>query len=337
MKNRTFKHLTESDRVRIEVLLKEGYPASDIAINLGVDRSTITREINNRGNPSGYIAKFAEVNYRTKRSVCHPKRKIEETPIGTYVIGQIRTGWSPEQISGRLKLEIEAGTRTKTDYLVPETVYKFVYDSDFGKGQKLYEYLRRGKKRRSKKYGRKSQKETIKNRVFIDLRPKEVSLRNTAGHWEGDSIIYPHKEALNSLVERKSRYGIVTKLKRKTAELTKNVVTERLEDHLCLSLTVDNGTEQAEHQEITRQLKAPVYFCHPYHSWEKGSNENFNGLIRRYLPRGRSISNVTQQDIDDIVSELNNRPRKVLGFRTPTEVLKSEYRKLNYVAFGIRL
>ncbi len=337
MKNRTFKHLTESDRVRIEVLLKEGYQASDIADNLGVNRSTITREINNRGNPSGYIAKFAEVNYRTKRSACRPKKRIEETAIGTHVISKIRSGWSPEQISGRLALEITAGTRAKTDYLVPETIYKFIYDSDFGKEQKLYEYLRRGKKRRSKKYGRKSQKETIKNRVFIDSRPEEVSLRNTVGHWEGDSIIYPHKEALNSLVERKSRYGIVTKLARKTAELTKEAVIERLEDQLCLSLTVDNGTEQAEHQEITRQLQMPVYFCHPYHSWEKGSNENFNGLIRRYLPRGRSIVGVTQEDIDDIAWELNNRPRKILGFRTPTEVLKSEYRKLNFVAFGIRL
>ena len=245
--------------------------------------------------------------------------------------------WSPEQISGRLKLEIEVESRAETDYLVPETIYKFIYNSDFGRQQKLYEYLRRGKKRRTVKYGRKSQKEIIKNRVFIDLRPEEVNLRNTVGHWEGDSIIYPHKEALNSLVERKSRYGIVTKLKRKTAKLTRNTVTARLKDQLCLSLTVDNGTEHTEHQEMTRQLQAPVFFCHPFHSWEKGSNENFNGLIRRYLPRGRSISEVTQEDIDDITWELNNRPRKVLGFRTPTEVLKSEYRKLNIVAFGIRL
>ena len=127
------------------------------------------------------------------------------------------------------------------------------------------------------------------------------------------------------------------KLERKTAELTKSAVINRLEDHFCLSLTVDNGTEHTEHEDIASQLKAPIYFCHPFHSWEKGSNENFNGLIRRYLPRGRSIQEVTQEDIDDIVWELNNRPRKVLGFRTPTEVLKSEYRKLNIVAFGIRL
>lgn len=333
-KKRKFKHLTELDRAKIEALSKEGYRVSNIAGIIGVNRSTISKEIGNRGTPSGYHARIAELNYRKKRSTCHPRNKIEETKIGTYVIGKIKQGWSPEQISGRIKKEIDGGKRPESDSIVAETIYQFVYNSEYGKREKFYQYLRRGKKRRTKKFGRRSQKEIIKNRVFIDERPEEVNLRSTVGHWEGDSIIYPHKEALNSLLERKSRYAIVTKLKRKTAELTKTAVTNKLKDHLCLTLTVDNGTENKDHEEISRNLKAKVYFCHAFHSWEKGSNENFNGLIRRYLPRGKSIQDVTQEDIDDIVCELNNRPRKILGFSTPAEVLKSEYQKLAIVAFG---
>lgn len=334
MNKRNFKHLTESDRVKIETLRKEGYRICDIASIIGVNKSTVSREINNRGTPSGYHAKIAELNYKKKRAICHPKNKIEDTKIGSYVIGKIKAGWSPEQISGRITKEINEGKRPVSDSIVFETIYQFIYDSDYGKSEKLYQYLRRGKKRRTKKFGRKSPKEIIKNRVSIDERPAEVDLRNTVGHWEGDSIIYPYKEALNSLLERKSRYAIVTKLERKTAELTKLAVTERLKDHLCLSITVDNGTENINHQEIASKLKTDVYFCHPFHSWEKGSNENFNGLIRRYLPRGKSIREVSQEDIDDIVWELDNRPRKVLGFSTPTEVLESEYRELANVAFG---
>lgn len=329
-----FKHLTELDRAKIEALSKEGYGICNIAGIIGVNKSTISREISNRGTPSGYHAWIAELNYKKKRSVCHPKNKIEDTKIGTYIIGKIKEGWSPEQISGRIKKEIDDGERPPSDSIVAETIYQFVYDSEYGQREKFYQYLRRGKKRRTKKFGRKSQKEIIKNRVFIDERPAEVNLRNTVGHWESDSIIYPHKEALNSLLERKSRYAIVTKLKRKTAELTRAAITDRLKDQICLTLTVDNGTENKEHKEIAHDLAAQVYFCHAFHSWEKGSNENFNGLIRRYLPRGESIQEVTQEEIDDIAWELNNRPRKILGFKTPAEVLKSEYQKLVIVAFG---
>lgn len=333
MKNYTFKHLSDTDRVRIEVLLMEGFKSSDIARKLGVNRSTISREIKIRGTPSGYHAKIAQINYEIKRKKCRPKRIIEETSLGSYVISKIRVGWSPETISGRLKLEIELGLRLETEFVNPESIYQFVYQSDFGKKEKLYEYLRRGKKHRSKKHGRKAQKSIIPNRVFIDLRPKEIDERKAVGHWEGDTIHYPKKRGINSLVERKTRYSILTKLERRTAELTTKAVIRGLGVHYCESLTVDNGTENIEHEKISQALDLSVFFCHAYHSWEKGSNENLNGLVRKYLPRRTDLSQVSQEDLNDIAEELNNRPRKILSFYTPQESLEFEYTKLTNVAF----
>lgn len=331
-----YRQLTEEDRQRIEIWLETGLNASEIASKLGVHRSTISRELKQPNTPNGYHALSAQVRHETARDKCRPQRKIEETSLFSYVVKKLRKGWSPEEISGRIEREIKEEKRPARDAIHHETIYRFIYESEYGKREKLYEYLRRGKKHRTKKYGRRSQRETIPNRVFIDDRPMEVGLRTTVGHWEGDSIIYPYKEAINSLLERKSRYTILTKLTRKTAENTKVAVTEALSDHYCASLTLDNGTENTKHEAIAQALNAKTYFCHPYHSWEKGSVENMNGCVRRYFPRGKSIQAVTQADLDDVAFELNHRPRKILAYATPAEVLQSEYQKLN-VALSLRM
>lgn len=331
-----YRQLTERDRLRIEAWEETGLSASEIARKLGVHRSTISRELNRQNTPSGYHALSAQVRHEQAREACRPKR-LEETRLFGYVNRKLHQGWSPEQISGRIAREIEAEKRPPSDAIHHEAIYRLVYESEYGKREKLYEYLRRGKKHRTKKYGRRSQRETIPNRVFIENRPAEVNARTTVGHWEGDSIIYPYKEALNSLVERKSRYAIFTKLTRKTAENTKKAVTEALSNHYCASLTLDNGSENAQHEEIAQALKAKTYFCHPYHSWEKGSVENMNGCVRRYFPRGKSIQAVTQLEIDDVAHELNNRPRKVLAYATPQEVLDYEYKYLQTVALSLRI
>ena len=334
MKKNTFKHLTEADRIRIEVLLREGFKPIDIAKRIGVNRSTISREIKIRGTPSGYHAGIAQINHQIKRDKCRPKRKIEETPIGPHVIEKIRAGWSPETISGRLKLEISWGLRSPNEYINPESIYQFVYNSDYGRKENLYEYLRRGKKHRTKKYGRKSQRITIPNRVLIDFRPKEAQARKTIGHWEGDTLHYPQKKGVNTLLERKARFVILTKIEQRTAEQTTQAVIQRLQSHQRNSLTLDNGRENTQHEVITQALDLPVFFCHPYHSWEKGSCENANGLVRRYLPRNTNLDTISQEDLDDIARELNNRPREILGFLTPQEMIESEYKKLtNVVAF----
>ena len=263
LSNKTFKHLTNEDRVRIEVLLTEGYTQISIAQKLEVDRSTISREINNRGTPSGYHAKIAQVNYQRRRQKCHPKNKIEETPIGSFIIAKIRAGWSPETISGRLRREIDQGLRLEKDFITKETIYQFIYNSDFGQQEKLYQYLRHGKKHRTKKFGRKSKKQVISNRIFIDERPSDVESRQSVGHWEGDTIHYTDKQGINSLVERKTRFVLLTKLARRTAEETKRAVVDQLTCHHHQSLTVDNGLENSQHQEITKMLNMPIFFRHP--------------------------------------------------------------------------
>lgn len=260
MKKQTFKHLTNTDRVRIEVLLNEGLKLIDIAERLAVNRSTISREIRTRGTSSGYHAEIAQINYKIKRKKCRPKRIIEETAIGPHVIEKLRAGWSPETISGRLKLEIKWGVRCQEEFVNPESIYQFIYESDFGKQEKLYEYLRHGKKHRARKYGRKSHKETIPNRVFIDQRPNEIDKRKTIGHWEGDTIHYPQKYGINTLLERKARFVILTKLARRTADLTTQAIARSLSPHYRVSLTLDNGMENVQHENIWQALDLSVFF-----------------------------------------------------------------------------
>lgn len=325
----SYKHLTEHSRVRIEVYLQEGRSQYEIAGLLKVNKSTISREIKSRGGIlRGYTADFAQGDYEAVKKNCGVRSKMESSVIGSFVIEKIKQGWSPETISGRLKKEIKDGIRSKEEYINYESIYQFIYDSTYGKQEKLWNYLKQGKKRRTKKYGRKSKHEIILNRVSIENRPKEVETRKTIGHWEGDAIIYKYKNAIQSIVERKLKYTVLTKLMRKTAKESTQAFVSGLEGHYVKSLTVDNGTENRNHEEIKRKLNAPVFFCHPYSSWEKGTNENTNGLVRRYLPRGSSLENITQNDLDDIAFELNNRPRKALHYATPQEMLELEYSKL---------
>lgn len=329
MRKGSYKHLNEHDRVRIEVYLNEGKSQYEIAGLLKVDKSTICREIKKReGVIRGYTAGYAQKDYEHEKQKGGVKSKIENHSIGSYVIDRIKQGWSPEQIAGRLKKEIKIGERPKEEYINHESIYQFIYDSDYGKEEKLCNYLRQGKKRRTRKYGRKSKHEIIQNRIFIDQRPDEINDRKTIGHWEGDAIIYKYKQAIQSIVERKLKYTILTKLMRKTADQSTNAFIAGLEEYYVKSLTVDNGSENRDHIKISKELNASVYFCHPYHSWEKGTNENTNGLVRRYLPRSTSLENITQDDLDDIAFELNNRPRKSLQYNTPEEMLKLEYAKL---------
>lgn len=324
-----YRHLNEHDRVRIEVYLNEGKSQYEIAGLLKVDKSTICREINKRGGIiKGYIADYAQKDYVREKQKGGVKSKIENHPIGSFVIEKIKQGWSPEQIAGRLKKEIKDGKRLKKEYINHESIYQFIYNSGYGKEEKLWNYLRQGKKRRTRKYGRKTKHEIIPNRIFIDKRPKEIDKRKTIGHWEGDAIIYKYKTAIQSIVERKLKYTILTKLMRKTAVETTNAFVSNLKEYFVKSLTVDNGSENRNHEEIKNKLGISIFFCHPYHSWEKGTNENTNGLVRRYLPRGSSLENITQDDLDDIAWELNNRPRKALQYATPQEMLELEYSKL---------
>lgn len=317
METKHHTQITANERDLIAVWKGAEVSIREISRRLGRSHSTIIDELDRNRWGEHYVAIHAQ-QLSDKRKRDARKRPVLKSPeVYSYVLAKLEKGWSPETVAGRLK---KHNGRT---IICHETIYQFVYLSDYGKQQKLYQYLRRGKKHRTKYHGRRSQKETIPNRIFIDDRPEDVAARSDIGHWEGDSIIYRDKQAINSLVERKSRFVVLTKLERKTAVLTQQAVS-RIISLPHKTLTVDNGTENASHESTTKAFGVKVYFCHPYHSWEKGTNENTNGLVRRYLPRGTSIEDITQEDIDDIAWELNNRPRKVLNFSTPQEILEKD-------------
>ena len=336
MKKGLYRQLNGYDRARLEALLNQGMTQYAIAQKLGFNRSTISREVGNRGALlNGYKAEWAQKDYQENKKKCGTRSLIQNNEeLFAYVVEKIKIGWSPEVISGRLKKEIREGKRDPHMYVNHESIYQFVFDSAFGKREALKQYLRRGKRRRSKRDGRKTQREIIPNRLSIEERPIEIETRKEVGHWEGDTIMYGKLKGLNSLVERKTRYLVLTKLAGKTPAETKGVVVQRLSKHMCSSLTLDNGIENRNHEAITEQLNVPVYFCHPYSSWEKGTNENTNGIVRRYLPKKMSIDTVNQNEVDDIAREINNRPRKVLEYASPQEELTEEYLKLSVVALN---
>jgi transposase, IS30 family len=336
MKTNHHKHLNGYDRARIETLLNQGYTQYSIAKILGFHRSTISREVKNRGAIlSGYKAEYAQKDYVRNKKYCGAKSKIEQNQyLFSYVVNKIKVGWSPEVISGRLSKEIKEHKLSPDMYINHESIYQFVFESACGKRENLKQYLRRGKGRRTKKEGRKTKREMIPNKVSIEKRPAYIEKRKSIGHWEGDTIMYGKQKGLNSLVERKSRYLILSKLNDKTPRETAMVVAQGLMPHICKTITLDNGVENRDHETIADMLHTKIYFCHAYASWEKGTNEQTNGIVRRYLPKKTNIDIVSQEDVDDIAYEINNRPRKVLQYSTPQEVLTKDYQIVSNVAFN---
>jgi IS30 family transposase len=285
---------------------------------LGCDVSTVSRELSGKsadvaGGPV-YLPDHAILVTKGRRKKCHPRIKLNDPAFRKMIVIEIQKGRSPEIIAGRLKRE-----HGKTVVGV-ETLYKFIYESEIGKRDKLYEYLPRGKKKRTKKYGRKSHKHRLEGRVFIESRSKEANERSELGHWETDSMLCKYRDSVNVLAERMSRKVIITKLLGKDANATTAAIIERLKHEIVSSITGDNGPENTEHTKVAATLSADFFFCHPYHSWEKGTVENRNGVIRRYLPRSTDLKTWTQGELDEVADDINNTPMKCLDFQTPNEV-----------------
>jgi len=322
-----YKQLTAADRGAIEILLQEKHTISSIAKKLGRHRSTISREINQRSIGQGYFAEVAQEDFELKLGGNKPK--ISNSKIKNHILDRLQRGWSPEQISGRMKLE------KGEFYVCHETIYKFIYTDEYCIQEKWFQYLRYGRKKRKKKNGRSVKRSRIPNKVKIDERPSVVNERSEHGHWEGDSVIYPNKKAINTLNELQTGLVAFTKLESRKSKETVEAMIKQLGKYRAKTVTVDNGSEFTYHEEITEKTAIAVYFCDPYSSWQRGSNENSNMLLRGYLPKRTNIDDLTQEELDDIVWELNNRPRKRLGWKTPVEVYKEKVYSLNAVAVDL--
>lgn len=335
------KHLTAADRGKIETLLQEQYTNNQIAMRLGKDPSTISREVKKGLDGNGvYHAWIAQTAYEANRKRCK-QIPILDHPANHRLRGKIvellQKGWDPSQIAGRLKSERYFMT------VCAETIYGWIYSSTWAIAEKLYQYLRQGKKRRTKNTGRSSHKSKIPNRVSIHKRPIIVDQKGRLGDWEGDSVIYTHKHAINTLNERLSGLVAFTKLTQKTAIQTATAIIGKLQPYIAHTITFDNGTEFTQHRLVTKAIGVKIYFADPYSSWQRGANENNNRQLRAYLPKRTDIRQLTQEDLDDIAWEMNNKPRRKLGWHTPTEVYNwlvnnpGEKLNLEKVAFGSRI
>lgn len=300
-----YTHLTREERYQIYALKKAGHKPSEIADVLERSRSTISRELARNRGKRGYRPKQAQRLAEERRAM---NARTIDAATWQFVQDKLMQKWSPEQISDFVPIS-------------PETVYQRIY-ADKRAGGVLWKHLR-CQKQRKKRYGKTDKRGVIPNRQSIEQRPAIVETRSRIGDWEADTIIGKnHRQAIVSIVERKTGFTLIRKVERKTAEAVSDAMIKLLKPHRANvhTITSDNGREFASHESISKKLKADFYFAHPYSSWERGTNENTNGLIRQYFPKNRDFTTVTQQEIDTTMEQLNNRPRKRLGFLSPNQV-----------------
>jgi transposase, IS30 family len=311
--------LTEKERVKIFKGLKEGKSRGKIAKEIGRDASTIGREIkrNSSSDLSGeYLPDTAQKKSQERRYKQKPKLSKDEA-LKAKIIDCLKRGWSPEIISGRLRLE-------DGECVCPETIYDFIYSIE-GQAQKLYIYLIKKRKVRGVRHGRKHRKQKIPNRTSIHDRPDEVNSRISFGHLEIDLLFVSGDQSKNVgvIIERKSRLMLMFMNNSKKSCVVINNCAELLKTlplNMRQSVTFDNGLEFANHEELQQKLGIQTYFCDPYSPWQKGQVECANSLIRRMIPRNLSLHSFTKSLIEKTMNTLNSLPRKCLGFKTPLEV-----------------
>ena len=308
----SYKQLTQEERYQIYALNKAGHDQATIAGILDRNPGTISRELRRNRGLKGYRPQQAH-NLALRRRYDKAQPRIG-SQVWQLVEALIREEWSPEQIVGRVAMEQGVS-------ISHEWIYQYIY-ADKHSGGDLYRFLRCQKVRR-KRYGIYSRRGTIPNQVSIDDRPAIVESKRRFGDWEGDTVIGKgHRGALVTLVERKSLYTVIRSVLHKTAKAVRGAVVDGLTPYIdwVHTITYDNGREFTDHEGMARDLEANIYFAHPYASWERGLNENTNGLIRQYFPKDRDLTTVTKYEIEQAMDKLNHRPRKSLGYRTPHEV-----------------
>lgn len=317
-------HLSVEEREEIQLGLWENESIRSIARRLGRSHSSVAREVN-KNLPierKVYAPRLANLRALAQRKSRGRSDRLKTTEIRKYVTLHLKEGWSPEQIAGRMKSE-------GIGSISHEAIYQFVYAQVYRKGygylkpgkEDLRGYLRRKQKRRHHHHSRKGHRIFKERGPSIDERPKAVDLRIRIGDWEGDTVeSRDHAPGVNTLLERKSGIFLVTKMRSKTSEATRDAVIGRLVGLPAHTLTTDNGSENQRWEEIEEALGIDCFFAHPYRSSERGANENANGLLREYFPKGTDFREVSDEKIEEVEYRLNSRPRKRLGWRTPLEV-----------------
>jgi IS30 family transposase len=312
----SYLHLSLEERHYIEIERKKGVSTNKLSAALERSQSTISREINRNIGLRGYRHKQAQ--HLTKKRHQDKVKSIKMTPkIQEMIAGYIKKDWSPEQISGRLKMKgiIE---------LHHETIYQYIL-KDKASGGDLYKHLRHQAKRYRKRYGSAHNRTGIPNRVDIDERPEAANNRERTGDWEADTIIGKnHKGAIVTLDERRSKLRLAAPSEGKKAKSVREVIVNLLTPikSFVKTVTFDNGKEFTQHEVIAKELNCQTYFAKPYHSWERGQNENANGLLRQYFPKNEELIDVTERAVIQAVDKLNSRPKKCLNFKTPYEAFK---------------
>jgi len=307
----SYKQLAYEQRYHIYIMMRIGFSQTQIANDIGVHKSTVSRELRRNRGQRGYRPKQAHQMVLGRRNKANYRFSAVTWDL---IESLIRMDWSPEQVSGWLK-------NRKDIHISHEWIYQHIYEDKRNKGD-LHLHLRCQKKRR-KRYGSYDRRGKLSNRMSIEQRPAEVESRQRLGDWEVDTMIGKrHKQALVTLIERKSRLVLLRKVERRTAEAVEDAITHLLEPWMfdVHTITADNGKEFANHEHIAKKLNTAFYFAHPNAAWERGSNENVNGLIRQYFPKKKSFENIRNEETELVSSLLNNRPRKCLDFKTPIEV-----------------
>ena len=321
-----YRRLSMEERETIAKELARGYGVTAIADKIKRSRTTIYREVHRlRGTRDSYVPSHAQEDARIKQQFRRKGKTKLVNEHWYWIEEHLRKRWSPEEISNNLRRNSQPGFQVSR-----ESIYQYIYSQEGAKRKELIACLRHRKKRRKRRKSFLERRGKIKNALSIHKRPKEVEKRKTFGHWEGDLIIgKDHQTAIGTLVERKSRYVKIVPLflGKDSLSVVKSFANKLLEipSKLKKSLTYDRGLEMALHQFFTKITGITVYFADPRYPWQRGTNENTNGLIRDFFPKKTDFSNYTEEDFQEVEDLLNDRPRKVNGFRTPREVFEGAY------------
>ena len=325
----SYNHLTIEERNIIYRMRWQGYKNSEIAKCLGRNRSTIARELKRNLNCQNlYNPGTAQTMANIRRKAHLHCSKTGNSILMAYVVKHLQQYWSPEQISGQLSAYPPDALNGIT--ISHTTIYRWIW-ADPQRAQQFRQFMRIAKKTRRKTYGKPSRQGQILGKRSIDERPAEATERLRIGHWEGDTMVgKARKGYILTCVDRASRYLIARKLQTCASEPVAKQLEQtirRLPASKRHSLTLDNGREFARPIELERRLRLEVFFAHPYHSWERGTNENTNGLLRQFIPKGSDISALTDEQLLEYVNRLNHRPRKCLGYKSPHQVFHQKIKK----------